>query len=237
MNIMQLKLIVLLFLSCPIFGFGQTKQSIDLVGGVDYSYRFLTGSGSDKSVINFRNNGEIGHIGWRTGFNYNRRLSNKFFVRTGLRLSSIGYKSTITNLQWPIQNNNGTYEPDPTLPHELQTFYDYSFVEIPLVGRYEFNQKKWAPFVELGVFNSMLLKARARTILGTNTISQSAISNVKKNHLTGFMSFGLNYSINDHYQIFAQTSARYNLTRLYNATPNEHLFGLGGELGIRRQLK
>ena len=92
-----------------------------------------------------RDQTETGKLNWRIGFNYNRRLTSRIFLRTGLRLASVGYKGEKnTDLRWPSEHDgNGGWVADPTLPRELANLiYDYWFVEMPIVGRFEKDQEE-----------------------------------------------------------------------------------------------
>ncbi|MCB0562487.1 MAG: hypothetical protein KDD09_26225, partial [Phaeodactylibacter sp.] len=48
---MNAKTLILLLLSMPLLAFGQSNSSIDLITGVEYSYRTLSTSSSD-AIIN-----------------------------------------------------------------------------------------------------------------------------------------------------------------------------------------
>ena len=234
---MKTKFIIILILLIPVFGFSQINQSFDFVSGIEYSYRNLTTSSEDKSVkwiLESRDNEESGKLNWRVGFNYNRRLTDKIFLRTGLRLASVGYKGEKIVLRW------GSDDTDPNLPHEIQFVYDYWFAEIPIAGRFEMNRKKISPFFELGISPSIYLIQRTKTITDIKTETQFQNNNIdgfKKVHIVGFISFGVNYTINDKFQLFGQPIFRYHLTELVDAPIVEHLFNYGIEIGIRRKLK
>ena len=242
---MKVKLTTILILIIPMFGFGQISQSIDIVSGIEYSYRNLTTSSEDEivtKILESRDNEESGKFNWRIGFNYNRRLTNKLFLRTGLRLASVGYKGEKrTGLRWGSEYDGmGGWVPDPNLPHEIQLIYDYWFAEIPIAGRFELNEKKLAQFFELGISPSIYLTTRTKsaTDIGTDAEFQNdAIHDFNKVHIVGFVSFGLNYSINEKYQFFGQPILRYHFTKLADRPIAEYLFNYGIEIGIRRKIK
>ena len=232
---MKVKLTATLILIIPMFGFSQISQSIDIVSGIEYSYRNLTTSSEDEivtKILESRDNEESGKFNWRIGFNYNQRL----------RLASVGYKGEkITGLRWGSEYDGmGGWVPDPNLSHEIQSIYDYWFAEIPIVGRFELNEKKLAPFFELGISPSIYLTTRTKsaTDIGTDAEFQNdAIHDFNKVHIVGFISFGLNYSINEKYQFFGQPILRYHFTKLADRPIAEYLFNYGIEIGIRRKIK
>ncbi len=238
---MKAKLIATLILLIPVLGFSQINQSIDFIGGIEYSYRNLTTSSNDATVLATLKNlddKESGKFNWRIGFNYNRRLTNRLFLRTGLRLASVGYKGEkITGLHWGSEENGTT---DPSLPHEIQVVADYWFAEIPIVGRFELNEKKLAPFFELGISPSIYLTTRTKEItdIGTDAkFRNNDANNFNKVHIVGFLSFGINYSINERFQFFGQPSIRYHFTKLADKPIEEYLFNYGIEIGIRKRIK
>lgn len=241
---MKANSLIILLMSIPFVGLAQMKHSVDLIGGVDYSYRHLSTSSEDATVIGIfdnRNNKESGKSNWRIGANYNLGLTEKIFLRTGLRLSSVGYKGEKrTDLRWPDETNVfGEWVPDPNLPREVQIIYDYWFIDIPIVGRFEISEQSLSPFVELGMSPSIYVTRRTQSItdLGTDTNFQKGnVHNFNRLHLVGFASAGLNYSITDTYQLFGQAAFRYHLTKMVDAPISEYLFNYGIEFGIRRQL-
>ena len=242
---MKEKFIAVLILIIPILGFGQINQTIDFISGIEYSYRNLTTSSEEGIAVGMmenRDDKETGKINWRLGFNYNLRLSNKIFLKTGLRLASVGYKGEKkTGLRWGSEHDGmGGWIPDPNLPHEIQLVHDYWFTEIPIAGRIEINKKKLSPFFELGVSPSIYMTTRTKTItdIGTDSEFQNGdVHNFNKLHVVGFLSFGMNYSLNDKFQIFGQPVFRYHLTKLADAPIGEYLFNYGLEIGIRKKIK
>ena len=236
------RLITYLILFIPLFGFSQLNSTIDFVSGVHYSYRNITTSSEDAMVIRImenRDDKESGKLNWQIGLNYNRRIAKKIFLKTGLRLSTIGYKGEKINIKWASEYDNmGQWTPDPNLMHELQIVHDYWFAEIPIIGRFEFTDKKLTPFFELGVSPSIYLTRKVKSIkdIGTDVrFENNTITNFNHLHFVGIISFGANYSINEKLQIFGQPILRYHLTKLGDAPIEEYLFQYGIEIGLRRE--
>lgn len=227
----------------PVFGFSQSLPSIDFIGGIDYSHRFL--SETEPNVLNIPSlaevrKDEVGKLNWRTGLNYNQPLTNNLYLKTGLRLASIGYKgANNTNVQWPSENSGGTWVPDPALAREVQLIYDYWFLEIPIALRWEFANKKIAPFIELGTAPSLYMtrKTITKTDIGRDVhFGSNEPSGFNKLQFVGLASFGVNYTINDHLQIFGQPTVRYHITNLSKGIIKENLYSAGIELGLRKKL-
>lgn len=241
---MRVNFLVTLILIIPFLGFCQINQSIDFVSGIEYSYRNLATASQNEImsvILESRDQTETGKLNWRIGFNYNQRLTNRIFLRTGLRIASVGYKGEKnTDLRWPSEHDgNGGWVADPTLPRELQLVYDYWFIEVPIVGRFEMNQKKISPFVELGILPSYYMTTRTteKTDIGRNAqFDNGDVHNFNRVHFVGFLSFGMNYSLNDQLQFFGQPAFRYHFSKLVDAPISEHLLNFGVELGIRSKI-
>ena len=229
-----------LFLLLPLFCFSQAKSSIDILGGIEYSHRLLIYSKSDivESALADLHKGESGKLNWRAGFNYNRRLHKKFYLKTGLRIASVGFKGADeSDLRWGSQHDGmGGFDPNPDLVPQVQYAYDYLFLEVPIIGRIEFNEKKLAPFLELGVSPHMYLSKNVRAV--ANSSEPFGIltgpSNLQFLHLVGSISFGCNYSLNEKIQFFAQPVFRMHLNALDQRV--FHLVSGGLEVGLRRKL-
>ena len=140
-------LILLLFASIV---YAQHNSSIDLIGSIEYSYRTFTYSGSEEFLINSveeRNAEEEGKSNWRFGFNYNKKLTDNLFLKTGLRLASVGYNGGYNDgLRWGTDHDGmGGFDPslNPDLPRSVQFIYNFIFLEVPIVARWELSDKKW----------------------------------------------------------------------------------------------
>ena len=113
----------------------QTSQSIDYVAGLEVS---------DRLVITSKFENEIPKMNWRFGSNFNQRINQSTFFKTGLRIASIGFQyKPLTNINFPGN--------PPTDLTKLQLKFDFLFFELPLIIRKEYGAKEWTPFLELGI--------------------------------------------------------------------------------------
>ena len=240
----MVKQTLILLLSLPVLAFGQYNSSIGLIAGIEYSYRNLS-AGSGNAVASLiaarRDDEETGKLNWRAGFNYNRRLSSRLFLKTGVRLASVGYEKENKSLQWPSEHNGagGWAGPDPNLPRELRQTRDYWFLELPVAGRYELGGKKLTPFIEAGLSPTVYLTTRTKTVtdISTEVAFQSGeVYNFNTWHLVGQLSFGFNCDIGERLQLFGQPTVRYHLTKLADAPVGEYLYNFGIEAGVRRRM-
>lgn len=228
----------------PMWGMSQMNSSIDLMAGLDYSFRYLTTSSDEdvvQSILESREEEEEGKLNWRFGFHYNKRLSTSFFLKAGLRLSSVGYERVREDtLRWGTQHNGmGGFEPGPDSFREIRLISDYWFLEVPIAGRFEFNQNKWAPFLELGIAPSIYLTERSKLESNQDPVisfQDNTAVNFNQLHVIGFISVGMHYTLNGQYQFFGQPTLRYHFTPLADGPIKEYLFNYGLEIGVRRRI-
>ncbi len=247
---MKLPIIFLSLFLLPLFCISQINTSIDFVGGIDYSYRNMktvkNSSFSDSLIVRLFDEDEIGKTNFRIGFNFNKRISKNTFFKTGIRFVSTGYqrKYDANEFRWGNQQTGGVFNPD--LPGDLPTLskliYNYTFIEIPLVVRYEFSQKKFTPFVELGVAPSLFLKGRTKFVDNDGKVQTNeydpVITDFSQINFVGVLSFGGNFNVNEGLQFFVQPAFRYHFTRLFKeGSVKEFLWNAGLEIGIRKRLK
>jgi len=242
---MKIQSIIAILICLPLVIYGQHHSSVDFIVGIDYSYRSLSLTPQANLPIDItasRNSRETAKKNWRIGFNYNKRLSNKLFIKSGVRLASVGYKGEkLEDLRWPSEITNEGYMPDPSLPSELQQFYDFWFLEIPIIARYEFNAKQFAPFLEIGISPSIYLTSRTKSVTNLSTdVTYRRGDNVNDYsniHLVGTAAVGANYNLSARYQVFGQATFRRHFTSLVNNTSiDEFLYNGGIEFGVRLRI-
>lgn len=234
--------LILLLLGLPFMAISQFTSSLGLVVGSEFSYRHRHTSSNDPNIQFVSNayGAETQKYNWRFGVNYNHKISPKLYLKTGIRFANVGYQRKITGLIYGNQFDGNIF--DPTIesadPSEVRFTYDHLFIEIPLIARYQFNKKKWSPFVESGM-SSMILFDQSNEYSFRNTTSQSDPNvDYKTLHFAGSLSVGMNYTPSDYFQFFVQPIFRYHFTTLVNDVPiKENLFNYGIEFGVRRRLQ
>lgn len=236
--------IILILLLFPVICSAQVKSTIDFIFGVEHSNRVLK-TDSDEYFMNIimdSRKGESGKINFRVGFNYNQPLANKVYLKSGIRLASVGYKGEKkTGLIFPseIDPTSGVQN-DPNLPNEIQFFYDYWFIEIPIIGRYEFNNKKFSPFIEAGISPNIYITSKTKSITDINSstnFSDQTNSSFNRLNFSANISFGVNYHLSPKWIMFGQPIFRYHFTKLVDAPIKEYLYNFGIEFGARMKIK
>lgn len=226
---------ILIVFFLPLFGYSQTN-SIDLIGSLDLTYRALiTQEFIGDNIIEERQD-EVPKLNWRAGFNFNQQLFEKWFLKTGLQLASVGYRSAKKELRFGDQHD-GSGGFDETSTRIQQLTIDYLFLEIPLMLRYEWQREKWAPFVEGGISTSYYLVTRLTTSIDnddTTRLDNQSDAAIPI-YFVANASFGMNYNISEQWQAFGQSIFRFHLNPISKEVIKEYLYGLGLEMGVRRK--
>jgi hypothetical protein len=226
--------LALFALLLPFFGYSQ-KNSIDLIGSFDLSYRALISQDFLGDSFIAEREGEVPKLNWRAGFNFNQRLSEKWFLKTGLRFASVGYRSAKKELRFGDQHD-GSGGFDETSTRIQQLTIDYFFLEVPIMIRYEWKQEKWSPFFEGGISSSYYLVTRLTTSIDdddTTRLDNQSDAAIPI-YFVANASLGMNYNISEQWQAFGQSIFRFHLNPISNEVIKEYLYSLGLEMGIRR---
>ncbi len=223
-------------------GLNAQDSSVDVMLGLDYSFRHLYFQADDPST-NFMveaRAAEAPSINARFGLNYNHKIGEHKWIKTGLRIADLGYKLGLTtDLVWPSELETGVFIFDPSLPHEIQFINNLIFIEIPLALRYEFKQTKWTPFVEMGVSTSLFVgnyKQQVTDISSDFKYEPASSTSQRNLQMAAVFSFGLIQDYTENLQVFIQPSFRYHLTAWQKSTIREHLTNGGIEIGVRRKI-
>ncbi len=203
-----------------------------MVGG-EYAQRVFYGEdllgeqAGDKKKMNYR-----------IGFNYEQKLAEKIWFKTGARFAKIGFvDSHLSDLRWGSENVSGTWVKDPSLPHEIKDIVEYSFIEVPAIIRFEFTDKRWQPFFEVGIGNNFYLKSKfiQKTDIRKD-FSESREPDVNKYQLSGILSIGVNYAFCEDFKLFLQPVYRHHITQVNDMSSEIHLINYGVEVGARLRL-
>lgn len=234
----------ILFATLPFLLTAQMKSSVDLILGGDYSFRHLKPAGVNPDIEEYLLNSrslDRGKVNWRAGLNYNRRITDRFYFKTGLRMASVGFKQTIIEQIIELgTDSTGALTINMQSNHIVYAFVDYWFMEIPILGRMEFGKNKLTAFIETGIAPSFYVTTRRNTIYSDKAKYYNQVKSLyayNRLHITGVFSLGLNYNLNPKYQLFFQPTLRYLFTPLSNRLAlKEHLYNFGIELGVRRKI-
>lgn len=227
LNMKQLLLSVLLILLGSDLT-GQVNATVDILAGYNSTYRLIDGNGSMTEQT--RNDLELRKGTTHLGFNFNKRLSDKVYFKTGARYLTLGYKTKETEL---------VFGDDMTTTNIYFT-YDYQFIEVPLNVRFElFKDKTIVPYFELGV-STMYLFGNVQVLYENgmaDTRTRRPIgAEFNKLHLAMNVNGGFNYFLSGGGTcLYLQGLIRYDFTNLVDSDNfKEFLYGYGLEVGVRR---
>lgn len=190
----QFALVLLLLL--PLFSSAQDKQN-----SINFSTGIAIGASTSKYYVGDNNYIDLAigaptrsdypkdispALNYRFGFDYQRILGRSFSLKAGLRIASWNLTTTSYSDKKYIFNN--------------------LFLEIPLAVQYRFGQKKWQPYLELGI-NPMIRVAH-------NDYSTSATFAIQ----TGV---GLSYQVSDKVSLYSQLSGRFQPIESINFVSHE----------------
>jgi len=232
---MKTTLLAVLWAALPLCVFAQQKSSLDIIIGGDHSYRLIAPADDNPfrpDAVQDQNELEIPNQSWRVGVHYNHRLGKRLYLKTGLQFSTLGYKTREISIADPS-------EPDPAFggAEAIQIYYDYFYLQAPLMVRMEASKGKWSPFFETGLMGSFLLGYRQRIVseIETQTSSDPTLRELfNPVQLTGVASVGMRYQMTNRLQVFIQPVFRFHATPIFVTTIRENQYTAGIELGVRR---
>jgi len=210
------------------------------MGGVEYGFRDvgILIPGFPSLNMKTRNERERGLFHIRYGINYNKQLTPQFYLKSGLRVGTAGYKYVMSeDLRWPSGISNPGSSPGIDIK-KLEIYYKFRFIELPMMARYEWNQKKWIPFIEFGIAPTIYLD---QVLVKNHEPSSDErkydgyLGEINTLHFTGIISVGMQYKLSDSYQIFGQPTYRYHFTKLTDTRTSDFLYNAGLEFGIRQK--
>jgi len=238
---------IFLFIVSSLFPFvllSQFNNSIEVIAGLDYSYRSISERDSlaSQSLLNYYE-GDIPKLNWHSGLAFNFKLKQKLHLKLGIQYSAIGYKhENQTDINFGGQFD-GTENPpiinsDVT---EVQIIKDYQYINLPFLLRYELGgDKKIQPFIEFGLIPSVYLRTKSTQITNLERKvfydNDTEFEGFNAFQLLGSGAFGIQYNLNENYQIMLMPNFRYHFSKLADAPINIRLFSGGLELGLRRSL-
>ena len=227
----NLLLFFLWALAMPLFS--QSNSAVSVLVGGDYSSRVFYGNDLLEEQI-----GDSRKTNYRFGFNYEYKLTERTWLKTGARYARVGFVDfTYEDLRWGTQHNGQGGFDTTTTRVDFRRTVDYSFIEIPAVIRFEFLEGKWQPFFEIGIGNNFYLKTILKTTGLFEETSKTKEKDVNKYQLSGVVSAGINYVLSEKYKLFLQPTYRHFITQVNDSFSEIHLINFGIEIGARLHLK
>lgn len=161
--------------------------------------------------------------GYRFGANFNFRIFDKGYIKTGLRYTRQGY------ITYAFNNT----------PAEFFNTIDEYYLETPILLRYEFNDKRYAPYFEVGGAPYLYLRSRSNV----NSFGNVSSGDLDPPHLENkrfrfaiVLAIGFQYKLTHQYLIFMQPTFRYFMPIDYGVSSTVKTSNFGIEVGIRKAL-
>lgn len=239
----------------PTFLSSQINASIDIVGSYDFINSVYPSQRFESINLDQKRKNEVQRSNnYRVGINANFRVLERVYLKTGLRYSKYGYLAR-SYVDFVEDANGFTF-------NHYYVYYDETYIEMPVVFRYEFSNAKHSFYMEFGISPHLYLKG-FRTIdhetlefnseyeawesSDNETIYDSSmeyeIPYLKGSRFRLAYNFGVgwNYNLSKKNQLFFQPTMRLyrGLANSNNLPSNEIVTGIinvGIEFGIRRAL-
>ena len=212
-----------------------TKNTIDLIVGADYSYRTIGGDPRIAGVrqsISHRSRQEKPKSNYRFGFNYSYYLTDRFYLKSGVRLSNPGFKTGPVNSYNPTLDIN-SFDKQLLLAGERLEF-NYILIEIPYVMRYVYSLNWCRSYLEAGFSSNIYLHTQIKTkTIGQELLSHRKHEQIRKHNLLVNLSIGGEMVLSRDMSWFVQIIGRYQLDNLRQSDLIEKIGSLGVESGVR----
>ncbi len=222
----NLLFILLWILSFPLFS--QSNSTLSILVGRDLSSRVFYGND-----LYGAKDGDKKKSNYRFGLNYERKLADNIWLKTGVRYAEVGFVDFQDTLRWGVQHNgNGTAAQNSVLSESKRTI-DYSFLEIPAMLRFEFAKGKWQPFFEMGIANNFYIKTISKLLGPYEWTTETREKDVNKYQLSGVISVGVNFEVLKKCKLFLQPVYRHHITQVNDSSAEIHLRNVGVETGVR----
>lgn len=231
--------IVLFFLLFSIQSFGQKDMSIDIISSIDYSGTINYDHINNMKLgnISIKSSGTTMVASQRYGVNFNFRIYEKLIFKSGLRLVRLDSRFRANyNYTSPCIIPGQLHDPS-----ELRYIEELSssYIEFPLMVRYEYGKKKFQPYIEGGVTPHFYLDSNRnyKTIYenGFQVENEEETSELKNTQVVLALSIGANYYVSEHITLFIQPIVRYHMNEfaINSDESKARFYSFGLEFGIR----
>ena len=238
------KFLLFYLISLPIFAAAQSNSSVDIMLSPDVTYRVRFYNGNDEMLKYIKARYdilELSQFGFHAGVNYNKKLTSKLHLKTGLQVSRFGYKYEIKELLFEnqIDTKTGGLLPEAVVT-SIELSQNYYYLNVPIALRYEFSESKFSPYIELGAVPSYLFSGNSKMVSSDGTSSQTQLTVYSRFAVILQFGIGVNYRINEELQAFFQPNIRYEVTKSGSSPSSspiaEHAYSIGTEFGLRISL-
>lgn len=215
-------------------------NTIDILVGGDFGWRFIDGDESDPTVaeaINNRKQFEEFRLSYRFGINYYHGIGERLSLKTGIRFANPGFSISSVEPIDPEQNINSIFK---TYQYEGPEYrYKYQMIVVPLGLKYTIGGSFCNPYFELGISSNFYWRTSVeeRIFESNKLVDQNTFIIEEPINRTNFIAFigtGGDFVIANNIHGFTQLMARYQLNNLRSdKVIVERMVSLGMEVGVR----
>ncbi|MGB1206999.1 MAG: porin family protein [Chitinophagales bacterium] len=204
------------------------KFQIGVNFSTDYNYRTLKAT---DAVSNFvkeeRNLTEFPKISYTTGLNICFNFTNNIGVETGLQYSNKGYKNRAALF---FEEDLLSSIVNPPLKYKLT--YNFHYLDVPLMANFSFGKRKVRFISSVGLTTNFLIKQKSKSVLeGENAVFTTSNAFNKVN-FSPTISFGIDYKINEMFNLRVQPTFRYGMAKIKDAPVTAYLWNAGINVGV-----
>lgn len=220
------------------------KSSVDFVLGYDYSIRMLNENIVDEEAVEMianRKRNENPKDAIRIGFNFNYNLSEALYIKTGLRYTNPGFKTSPVYPFDPEVNDVNTFTKTPVTRFDTivgnSLKFNYNFIEIPLVFRYDYSVQFCRAYIEGGMSGNFYSGTRVKRVFTDERIDRTTVKEDFRNfNWAAHFSVGADLLVEDEYSIFLQFNTKLFFNDIRNELIEERLVSVGFATGFRYNL-
>ncbi len=224
-------LTALLFLLSPASRMEAQRTAFSIVGGMcRIPYSFATPVHYSNAKISYSRNSPEYRNSYCFGVDLNQAVSKHWQIKVGARMQITALTQEV-DLHWPAENNGqGQYK--PLYPNERLDMWNV-FIEVPLMARYVFSERKLVPYAEAGLSTNYYLQSKIKeTFLGDTETFKGRVEELRPVNFALVFAAGIQYRYSAKQSLFVQPVLRYQLNSVEEVTENRGL-GFGMELGWR----
>jgi len=223
----------------------ERKFQIGITGSADVAYRSLFVVDDlpfNQENINYRNDFETPKIGYSGGLHFAYQISEKFKILAGIQHSNMGYKLSGLHLNSVQFENIDPRRNGFIYPHDLQSIFNFHYVEVPVGIQYQLGKKKWKPTLAIGLSPGYLINTTKTELWSSADGSMNEeksdlnLSSIERFSLTPFANLGVNYHLNKTWSIQASAQFRYNLFTVFDEPISTNLWNAGIQVGCFHNL-
>jgi hypothetical protein len=212
------------------------KFSIGITLSPDIAYRTLKSDNSTAEIVqDLRDRSEVPKFGYTAGISLKYNLSTKFAFETGIRYSNKGYafKSTALIYGSYIDPRYGfVYHTIDNAPTHAKIIYNFNYIDIPMRYILKISENKIKVIASAGINVNLLINTTSISKLEYQGGREESIKdkydyNFTKINISPTIGAGINYNINEKFNISVEPEFRYGILKIINSPISAYLWNAG----------